>query len=43
MQITPNLNQLYKRCYKQMLVEKEIAFKNNRINEFNSKWNIIEW
>ena len=43
MQIAPNLNQLYKRCYKQMLVEKEIAFKNNRISEFSSKWNLIEW
>ena len=39
----PNLNQLYKRCYKQMLVEKYIAFKNNKVREFDNKWNIIEW
>ena len=39
----PNLNELYKRIYKVMLVEKYLAQKNNKIHRFDEKWGIIEW
>ena len=37
----PNLNQLFKRVYKQMLVEKYIAEKNNKVALFEMKWGLL--
>ena len=39
----PNLNELFKKVYKMMLVEKYLAYKNNKPHIFNEKWHVIEW
>ena len=39
----PNLNELLKRIYKMMLVERYLAGKNNKWNSFYEKWGVIEW
>ena len=39
----PNLNELYKRIYKQMLVDKHVAYKTNKLQSFNNIWGIIAW
>ena len=39
----PNLNELLKRIYKMMLVERYLAGKNNKWHFFNEKWGVIEW
>ena len=39
----PIFNELGKRIYKMMLVERYLAYKNSKWHKFNEKWGIIEW